>query len=899
MPSFNPEPTATDFPELTGLLVLLCDGEMGQAQWDRLEALLLDDPASQEFYRRFVGLDVDLAWRAAGRTARLPFEVRDSGPATAGAAVELPHQPGEPPVPQPESVIPPIVIDTDSSPFSRLPSSLGSWLISYGAATVLTGMAILGAWMYRVSLDYELAKSPHASGPPFQKSVEPEMEFVGRISGLADCRWVDPQDARFALAPVSLGRKYALSSGLMEISYQSGATVILQGPCTYEIESPSGGFLSLGKLTARVEPAVGSRQSAVGGNETKPESLPTAHCPLPTLFCVRTPTATVTDLGTEFGVEVDQSGATRSYVFRGKVELRPAGADTGDGGGAAVISLAANESATVTVRRDRALTMTREPGNPSKFARRMPERVAITLFNTGAGLTDGDEDPHWQLVARSDDPKFKPRPAVVTSVIAPNWLENGYQSNWISTANGLPNLPNGVSYTFRTTFELADILPGTAVVRGQFIADNHVGAIRLNGEAVSVPEHGVDAPFEVFRSFTIGKGFVEGTNVLEIEVENGAPAPSDLAGPGPMALRVELTGFAFSGKVPQPASGAKKGGCCHEVDHASPSCVGFKKRAELECRRGSEMPGLIHPECFWGLVTLQDTFIPYGEGEMLMFRNFVSLVAAALVVSSLALTAQAEVILSDTLASPSGGQVSGRTPDTVNLPGGTYATIGTIWGQPTIKTPGAGVYGAGLSTGCGEAISLASYVGNGYTKPTQFTISASLYLGEIVTDAQGDDPTAGVGLGFLASNAPSNNSSNFYNAWSSGDTHVGIWLDPNGTLSLIDASPAVKTSVSRLSYVGTWSKTVWHTLKYDVNTTNGTISNVLLDGTLYTFASTYNHVFTDSNTKYACLADGSYTASTYGYERNLVVQTIPEPGTLALLAAGFLGLLCYAWRKRR
>ena len=39
----------------------------------------------------------------------------------------------------------------------------------------------------------------------------------------------------------------------MEIAYDSGATVILQGPCQYEIESARGGFLSLGKLTARVE----------------------------------------------------------------------------------------------------------------------------------------------------------------------------------------------------------------------------------------------------------------------------------------------------------------------------------------------------------------------------------------------------------------------------------------------------------------------------------------------------------------------------------------------------------------------------------------------------------------------------------------------------------------------
>ena len=29
------------------------------------------------------------------------------------------------------------------------------------------------------------------------------------------------------------------------------------------------------------------------------------------------------------------------------------------------------------------------------------------------------------------------------------------------------------------------------------------------------------------------------------------------------------------------------------------------------------------------------------------------------------------------------------------------------------------------------------------------------------------------------------------------------------------------------------------------------------------------------------------------------VQTVPEPGTVALLASGLVGLLCYAWRKRK
>ena len=52
---------------------------------------------------------------------------------------------------------------------------------------------------------------------------------------------------------VSLGDKFALASGLMEITYNTGAKVILQGPVTYEVESVAGGYLSVGKLTARLE----------------------------------------------------------------------------------------------------------------------------------------------------------------------------------------------------------------------------------------------------------------------------------------------------------------------------------------------------------------------------------------------------------------------------------------------------------------------------------------------------------------------------------------------------------------------------------------------------------------------------------------------------------------------
>ena len=85
----------------------------------------------------------------------------------------------------------------------------------------------------------------------------------------------------------------------MEITYDTGAKVILQGPVTYEVESAAGGYLSIGKLTARVAKRDGGR----GERESKSPNLqiskstinPQSPIPNP-LFSVRTPTATVTDL---------------------------------------------------------------------------------------------------------------------------------------------------------------------------------------------------------------------------------------------------------------------------------------------------------------------------------------------------------------------------------------------------------------------------------------------------------------------------------------------------------------------------------------------------------------------------------------------------------------------------
>jgi hypothetical protein len=169
-------------------------------------------------------------------------------------------------------------------------------------------------------------------------------------------------------------------------------------------------------------------------------------------------------------------------------------------------------------------------------------------------LKEGKPDLHWQLVARSDDPKFKSRPAVVVKASAGPYLFNQIdRSQWISVVSDLSVLPNGVFYTFRTTFDLKGMRPSTAVLHGRFVADNHVRTIRLNGREIPVPKHDYEQ-FGFFHGFSTDRGFVDGVNVLEVEVENGGPEFDVSHTPSsPMGLLVEVDVSAMSA-WPEPSA---------------------------------------------------------------------------------------------------------------------------------------------------------------------------------------------------------------------------------------------------------------------------------------------------------------------------------------------------------
>jgi hypothetical protein len=360
--------TDTITPEAQLLIEAVCNGIADDAQLRDLESLLLTDEKARRSYAYLLELDANLQWLVGSQYA-------------GGAALAKFIAAKETPSVSPAPTFPATLLHSMVGYFSS------GWPVAYLVATVILGIGLtIGAFTY-VSQPGQVATTYPAPVIPCTRS---EAGSVGRITGMDACQWANAQ-ATPTTDVVCLGNKYALTSGMMEITYDTGAKVILQGPVTYEVESKNGGFLPIGKLTGTVE-----AEKAKG-------------------FSIRTPTATVTDLGTEFGVEVDRRGCTTSHVFRGSVRLQPLGGGTKQEHKALV--LRTNESGRAEKVHDdngSSISLRRVVADPQRFARRIVQQAKfIDLLDIVAG---GNGAGHCR--ERGVDPaSCMEDPAFLTSLI--------------------------------------------------------------------------------------------------------------------------------------------------------------------------------------------------------------------------------------------------------------------------------------------------------------------------------------------------------------------------------------------------------------------------------------------------------------------------------------------------
>ena len=133
-----------------------------------------------------------------------------------------------------------------------------------------------------------------------KKDVKPatDSKHVAILNHRHNAVWLEGTRPPLNDPRLNVGRRLKLASGLIEIKYNTGARVVIEGPAEFEVVGKKNGYLQFGKLRARVED-----ETAKG-------------------FIVDTPTSQVEDLGTEFGVTVSRQATTTLAVVEGKVRVR-------------------------------------------------------------------------------------------------------------------------------------------------------------------------------------------------------------------------------------------------------------------------------------------------------------------------------------------------------------------------------------------------------------------------------------------------------------------------------------------------------------------------------------------------------------------------------------------------
>ncbi len=203
---------------------------------------------------------------------------------------------------------------------------LSSTLFSYVMAALILGSLVLGTRVWRGRGEREVAP---AAGLAAAAVPDGGLQgtIVARIIGAKDCRWADPRTAATVGQAVAVGRKFALASGKLEIAYNIGDRVALEGPATFEVDSLHSGRLSAGKLTFR---------SITVGLDGPLNDLPAKGYTRPPIFSkpqfsVRGPRVIVGDLCAEFILSIDPSGTSNTRLLSGTIDLRyPHGVRPGD-----------------------------------------------------------------------------------------------------------------------------------------------------------------------------------------------------------------------------------------------------------------------------------------------------------------------------------------------------------------------------------------------------------------------------------------------------------------------------------------------------------------------------------------------------------------------------------------
>jgi hypothetical protein len=168
-------------------------------------------------------------------------------------------------------------------------------------AVALIGVAALSSWVTQLATSARhLAASPLVSdqtGNAMAGGSRSEADTVAQITATRNCLWQSATKGVGFGSRLHPGQRLELSAGLVEITFDDGAAIVLEGPARFDVRARDQARLHEGRLAAVVP------QRATG-------------------FEVATSRVNIIDVGTEFGLMAEPEGMTEIHVFNGLVKAQ-------------------------------------------------------------------------------------------------------------------------------------------------------------------------------------------------------------------------------------------------------------------------------------------------------------------------------------------------------------------------------------------------------------------------------------------------------------------------------------------------------------------------------------------------------------------------------------------------
>lgn len=517
-----------DGEEAWRLLDAVLDDRASRQEIDRLEQLAVTSPAIARLCIRgthlWYGLQLHVRQSHIAGEARLEELERTEGTLDGGLneTMVLPALREEelaapmfrdplfdaiPPDAPPEWVIPP-----------RQPRH---WTWVAAAAAVVAAVTGLTIWPSRPdvrpiatgSQPMSAGQNP-ATGPTQATATTTQVRYDAVLSATTAAVF-DNRPAPDPGTPLTTGGRVRLTSGAVEIKFDSGAVAVVTAPAQFRITDRNAMALESGSLAASVPPP------AVG-------------------FSVIAPGLTVIDQGTNFGVRTrENDAATEAAVFEGKVDALATNAArevTAEpvrltAGQAVQHDLLSGKNAPIAI-----------PYKADGYTREIEKfRLPLDLVDTGEGVTPiaGTPTPDWQIIAVPNDPAWTPQNAVITAVPSHPAASTFADMRWISSSPREAALVPG-DYVFRTRIDLTGFDPGSVNLSVKAICDGEIVEFRANGATAAV-HRATPGRVTAYELELTGLRWVSGMNDVDVVVRTRAQQRRTTA---PMALAVRWTGTA-------------------------------------------------------------------------------------------------------------------------------------------------------------------------------------------------------------------------------------------------------------------------------------------------------------------------------------------------------------------